>query len=169
MANSQNGYPVLAPDEVAKWVITTNPVKHLILRPGHAGFVLAHFALYHHEVIESLNTQAQWDDWGYAVRNVRGSETVISNHSSGTAADLNATEHPLGVRGTYSAAQVDKIHRRLKWMRGVLRWGGDYINRADEMHYEINKSMATVTVVAKILQRTKRGKRIMQMNPHYKK
>ena len=36
------------------------------------------------------------DDWGYCFRDVRGNVGKLSNHSSGTAIDLNATKHPLG-------------------------------------------------------------------------
>lgn len=167
---SENGYPVLAPDEVVKWVIPlkSGAVKHFILRPGHAGFLLAHYALFHDEEIERLDTQVVWDDWGYAVRNVRGSDTVVSNHSSGTAIDVNATRHPLSVRNTYTAEQMRRIRFRLKVMFNVLRWGGDYHNRADEMHFEIYKSLRAVRYMARIMRGTPRGRRIMKANPHYK-
>ncbi len=65
-----------------------------------------------------------------------------SNHGSGTAVDLNWKSHPLGAVGTHNAAQVAAIRRILKryTMDGVqlIRWGGDYPDRKDEMHFEIN-------------------------------
>lgn len=80
------------------------------------------------------------DDWGYAYRAIRGQEDAgnLSNHASATAVDLNARHHPLGKRGTFTDEQVAKI-RALAAKYG-LRWGGDYKNRADEMHFEINLS-----------------------------
>lgn len=42
------------------------------------------------ELIEPLDG-GQLDDWGFAFRMVRGSTDRLSNHSSGTAVDLNAT------------------------------------------------------------------------------
>jgi hypothetical protein len=84
------------------------------------------------------------DDWGYAYRAIRGQEDAgnLSNHASGTAVDLNATKHPLGKRNTFTDEQEVKI-RALAAKYGC-RWGGDYKNRADEMHFEINLSPAAV-------------------------
>lgn len=81
--------------------------------------------------------------WGFAPRPIRGSKTT-SNHASGTAIDLNAPKHPLGKRGTFTAAQVKAIRAILKDCGGVVRWGGDYKSRADEMHFEIVGSAAQV-------------------------
>jgi hypothetical protein len=66
---------------------------------------------------------------------VRGSTDNLSNHSSGTAIDLNATEHPLGKVGTFPAEKVPMIRALAK--KYSLIWGGDYRNRKDEMHFEI--------------------------------
>ncbi len=63
---------------------------------------------------------------------------VLSNHSSGTAIDLNAPRHPLGTSGTFSATQRSHIRSILNSCNGVVRWGGDYSGRKDEMHFEIN-------------------------------
>jgi D-alanyl-D-alanine carboxypeptidase len=170
MANSQNGYSAISSSQTAKWIIPISGTKkHLILRPGHTGFLLAHFALWFHEEVESLTTQKEWDDWGWAYRPVRGF-TVLSNHASGTAMDLNATEHPLGRDNTFSDNQEKKIHARVNWaqMQGTIRWGGDYRNRIDEMHFEINKGTQTVAAVAKYMAGTKRGQRIKQANSHYR-
>lgn len=168
MPSSQNGYPVLSPDETQVWTIPFKGTDlEIRLTPGPAGFALAHYLLFFGERVEPL-VQKQLDDWGYAVRNIRDS-SEISNHASATAADLNATQHPLGVRGTFDKEQVRIIHVRLAWMEGILRWGGDYIHRADEMHVEVIKHMPDVARIVKKLQRTKRGIRIMNANPHYEK
>ena len=87
------------------------------------------------------------DDWSWAVRTVRGSTTVISNHASGTAVDLNATRHARGVTGTFTRKQVAAIRRILADLR-VIRWGGDFTTVADEMHAEINGSLAEVAEAA---------------------
>lgn len=80
------------------------------------------------------------DDWGYAYRAIRGQEDAgnLSNHASGTAVDLNASKHPLGKRATFTDEQ--EITIRALTAKYGLRWGGDYKNRADEMHFEINLS-----------------------------
>lgn len=56
--------------------------------------------------------------------------------------------HPLGRRGTFTAADVRAIRSILAELGGVVRWGGDYSGRADEMHFEIVDNAAQVTAVA---------------------
>lgn len=90
----------------------------------------------------------QGHSWGYAYRAVRGQSSGFSNHASATAIDLNAPTHPLGRRGTFTAAQVRAIRTILADFDGVIRWGGDYAGRADEMHFEINADAARVAAAA---------------------
>jgi hypothetical protein len=80
------------------------------------------------------------DDWGYAHRAIRGYEAeyartkslrYLSNHSRGLALDLNATQHPLGHHGTGIPLEVIDAARR--W---GFSWGGNYVSRPDEMHFE---------------------------------
>ena len=75
------------------------------------------------------------DDWGYAFRMTRGSDRVLSNHSSGTAIDLNAIKHPLGKSNTFNQDQRNIIN--LLITKYGLTWGGNYKKRKDEMHFEI--------------------------------
>jgi hypothetical protein len=96
--------------------------------------LLIGFAKEFHELIEPID-EAGLDDWGYCFRMVRGSPTNLSNHSSGTAIDLNATKHVLGRVGTFPAEKVPMIRALAK--KYSLRWGGDYQNRKDEMHFEV--------------------------------
>lgn len=165
MSTSQNGWPA-PPAATRKWIIP-GAERHLILADGPAGFILAHLTLWFHEKVERLNIPGDvWDEWGYAFRPIRGDDTTLSNHASGTAADLNATRHPLGVRGTFAKAwQYVAIRTRLLMYAGAIRWGGDYHTRADEMHFEINKDRATVERIARRLIDTPRGRRIMAANP----
>ena len=100
------------------------------------------------ELIEPLDG-GQLDDWGYAFRMVRGSTDKLSNHSSGTAIDLNSTKHPLGKIGTFPAEKVPMI-RALARKYGLF-WGGDYQHRKDEMHFEINISPKKVSELIKAL------------------
>ena len=96
--------------------------------------LLVGFAAEFHELIEPID-EGTLDDWGYCFRQVRGSTDNLSNHSSGTAIDLNATQHPLGKVGTFPIEKVPMI-RALAKKYGLI-WGGDYRNRKDEMHFEI--------------------------------
>ena len=102
--------------------------------------LLLNFAKEFNELIEPLEGGAL-DDWGYCYRDVRGVPGKLSNHSSGTAIDLNATLHPLGKVGTFDAAKVPMIRALAK--KYGLTWGGDW-NRKDEMHFEISIGPAKV-------------------------
>lgn len=170
----QNGWPVLEPGDprLHAWVIPAHN-GHLTLtyRNGSAGLVLSHCLLRLSEQVEDL-TQFDSkhnlikDDWGLAIRPVRGQTTGYSNHA-GYAADANATRHPLGVEGTFSRTEVAQIHRILAQYHGVIRWGGDYHTRKDEMHWEINDgvTMHELERVARRLADTPRGHRILKANP----
>lgn len=164
---SQNGWPTITAAQARKWIIPGTG-RHLVLEPSHAGFVLAYLALWFHDVVERLDL-GQWDEWGWAARPVRGSSD-ISNHASATAEDLNATRHPLGVPTlqTFTAAQARKIRRKLRFLFGLVRWGGDYSRRPDAMHFEIVGTPAQVRVLAYYLARTPRGRRILKANPGYR-
>lgn len=140
MANSQNGYIANDVTRTQQWLIpgTTRKVR---LRKGSPGALLVDLAAWFDKHIESVDG-GSLDDWGYAEREIRGG-TALSNHASGTALDLNAPRHPLGARNTFTDAQEKAIRARLKVYEGCIRWGGDYQNRADEMHFEIVEDVAT--------------------------
>lgn len=163
MATSQNGWPA-PPARLRTWIIPGTG-RHLTLVDGPAGFLLAHLALWYSERIAPIG-RGIWDEWGNAYRAVRGAVSGLSNHASGTAIDLNATQHPLGVRGTLGAAwRYALIRARLLIYRGAIAWGGDYRYRADEMHYEIAAGPRRCGRVAGRLARTRRGVRILEANP----
>lgn len=101
------------------------------------------------------------DDWSYANRLVRGSTSVVSNHGSATAIDLNALQHPRGVANTFTKAERATMHAIRDSItdnsgRPVLRLGLDYKSTVDDMHVEINANAARVKQAAnKIRERNK--------------
>lgn len=139
---SSNGWP--ASKDRVEIGIKSYSIKGTSLKIACAEKVaplLVAFCQDFHELIEPID-QGQLDDWGYAFRMVRGSTDKLSNHSSGTAIDLNATKHPLGKVGTFPNEKVPMI-RALAKKYGLI-WGGDYRVRKDEMHFEIALSPAKV-------------------------
>ena len=90
--------------------------------------ILIAFCKEFHELVEPID-QGQLDDWGYAFRMTRGSDKVLSNHSSGTAVDLNALKHPLGKSNTFNKEQCNII--TLLITKYGLAWGGHYKKRKD--------------------------------------
>lgn len=152
MPTSQNGYPANDISQTQSYTIPGTSRK-IRLRKGDAGFLLAHFAAWFDKNVEDIEGGV-FDDWGYAERSIIDNPGTLSNHASGTAMDLNATKHPLKKRNTFSAANMAKIRAQLKVYEGAIRWGGDYVNRADEMHFEIEPGTARVARVAAKLRGT---------------
>jgi len=166
MSTSQNGWPALSVNSklLYTWKVPGTDTK-LRLRNGSAGFLLVHLASVFDKRIEGLD-EPLLDDWGYAFRPIRGFSTELSNHSSGTAMDLNSTDHPLGRLGTFNDREVELLHKFLsRRYKDCIRWGGDYRNRKDEMHFEINRQLSACERVARGLLATKRGKLIIEANP----
>ena len=148
MQTSYNGWP--ASKEQAEISIKAYTVEGTSLKLRCAEKVaplLINFAKEFNELIEPLEGGAL-DDWGYCYRDVRGVPGKLSNHSSGTAIDLNASKHPLGKVGTFDAAKVPMIKALAK--KYGLTWGGDWA-RKDEMHFEINLDAAkTAALITKL-------------------
>jgi hypothetical protein len=145
---SQNGWPVDPPRRSR--LVAGTPDVRVTVADGPAGDVLMHVLAQLHARVEPLTldgTDGALDDWGYAPRPIRGS-TETSNHASATAVDANATRHPLGAEHTFTATQRAEIHRILAEVDQVVRWGGDYTGRKDEMHFEINAGQDAVARVA---------------------
>lgn len=135
MEKSANGWPASADPEDIDIVRKAVPGTDLKLKCAKAvAPLLIAFAADFHKQVEPID-KGTLDDWGYAYRKVRGSNSVVSNHSSGTAIDLNATKHPLGAVDTFTTEQAATIRRLCR--KYGLKWGGDYRYRKDEMHYEI--------------------------------
>lgn len=164
MSTSQNGWPALASNSPYLWTWTLADGTRLRLRGGCAGFCLVHLASRFDRRVEALK-EPVLDDWGYAFRPVRGYVTTLSNHASGTAEDLNSTDHGLGAEHTFTPKEVDTIHHLLAAYEGCIRWGGDYEGRKDPMHFEINKPLREVNRVAIRLMNTPRGTEILKLNP----
>lgn len=168
MATSQNGRRVLETAPPRQYVPGTGVEPGrlkvwLTVAPGDDGFVLIEVARRFH-LIEAIDKPIDFDegtrgvdDWGWAYRPVRGQESGFSNHASGTAIDLNATQHPRGEHGTFTNAEKAKILAMLtafddpRTGHCVVRWGELYTTTVDGMHFEINGTPAQVARVAERL------------------
>lgn len=132
---SPNGWP--ASEDRQAIGIKSYPIPGTNIKIACADKVaplLINFCKEFNELVEPIN-QGQLDDWGYAFRMTRGSDKILSNHSSGTAIDLNAIKHPLGKSNTFTREQTNIIN--LLITKYGLNWGGNYKKRKDEMHFEI--------------------------------
>lgn len=148
MAVSYNGWTA-SPDPNAIGITTyTIPGtgRKVALR-ATAAPVLLWAAAYWDRYIEDIEA-GTLDDWGYAYRQVRGGE-ALSNHSSGTALDINAARYPLGTRrmSLVKKAKVRALVARVNTAAGMrlLVWGGEW-SRPDEMHLELASGTDAVDV-----------------------
>jgi hypothetical protein len=139
MTNSQNGWTINPPLAV----LTVRGVTFGGAHTGDAHVVLEYVATRFDAEVERLIAGTCGC---YNPRLIPGSN-VWSNHASATAIDCNWQRHPLGARGTFTAAQVRTIRSILAFCGGVIRWGGDFSN-VDEMHFEINRNAAAVHALA---------------------
>lgn len=156
MPYSQNGWLGLrTAQQQAEYLTTitipgTDPVRRFRVRKGDVARCFEWLIGRFHREVESLNEGHPNDDWSFAYRSVRAGAS-LSNHASGTAVDLNATQHPLGTSPTanFTAGQRSAIRRILSDADGVFRWGGNYSGRKDPMHFEINTGAAGVDALAR--------------------
>ena len=121
---SQNGWSANDRSVVSARTVRGTKVR-LTVRNGPAGDLLLEVAALFDLTVQDID-QPMTDDWGYAERPIRGSET-ISNHASGTAIDLNATRWSLGSAPSVNLnpAQIATVRRIVAATGGVVRWGGD--------------------------------------------
>lgn len=162
-AASQNGWRANDSTVTANQLVPGTEVK-LRVRKDAPGLLLLEVASAFDRLVEDIdNARGALDDWGYAERPVRGSTTVLSNHASGTAIDLNATKHPLGKRNTFSPTQVARINEIVAVTGGAVTWGGIW-NRPDEMHFEISDG-ATMADCERALSAMKSFNRKQTSNP----
>lgn len=146
-AKSQNGMKVLPSDSkgLHTWTI---PLKggtlKIKLRAGYRGFILACLIIWWDRHIEPVH-QKQLDDWGHAVRPIRGQRSGYSNHASGTAEDINATKHPRGVpaKRTFSVKQLTLMKAMQKRSKGAIEFGAFWTKIPDGMHIELTDAHST--------------------------
>lgn len=137
MSKSQNGWP--ASPTLRTRVLKVAGISLRIVDDDDVASVFGYVAAQFNARVESLPGKVA-DDWGFAYRANRNNPNSLSNHSSGTAIDLNATQHPNSVATarTFTAAEIAEVRKIVAECDGVVRWGGDYHGTPDAMHFEIN-------------------------------
>lgn len=149
MALSQNGW-VAKNYQLMNTVVVPTANVRVTVRKGDVTTVLLWLLEQYHKRVEPLR---QKDTGGYNPRSIVGNHT-LSNHASGTAVDTNWNDHVLGKSGTFTNKQEQEIDEILNYLEGVVRWGGNYSGRKDEMHFEI---VGSPTAVARVARKIKSG------------
>lgn len=146
MATSQNGWSASQNLHLRPLVVNGIGFAPGIRDDDDVEYVLRYFATEYAKRVEPLKNPGCW---GFSYRADRNQASDLSNHSSGTAIDLNAPQHPNGVptSRTFTKAQIDEVHKILAECHGALRWGGDYTHTVDAMHVEVNVSPARLASI----------------------
>lgn len=152
MATSQNGWSASPDLDIRPLVVAGESFSPGIRDHKDVFTVLQYVAEQMHARVEPI-VREDWhqaDDWGFFYRANANDPNSLSNHSSGTAFDYNATRHPNGVptKNTFTAKQIGEVHKILNEVDHVVRWGGDYTRTQDAMHFEINAGPSEVGRVA---------------------
>jgi len=155
MTKSENGWPVLDSQSDRNLVViripgTGTPGIPLRVQRDCAP-ILAYVASRVHAEVSDLRKGNKpgktQDDGGYNYRKIDGS-SVHSNHSSGTAIDLNWLQFPM-FKKRMNKKQREAALAIEAELSEVIRWGGSYSpSRVDEMHWEIRPGVTKVEVKA---------------------
>lgn len=150
MVTSYNGFPA-SPSPSSIGIVTIEPIKG---RKFNVAGILAKAYTYliirfHLEVEDLVSADPTLDDWSYNYRANVNNPSQLSCHASGSAVDLDATRHPNGKRGTFTAAQYAVLADIYAFLEGVMTFGiaggipgtgGKYGwtpgSNNDEMHHE---------------------------------
>lgn len=155
--HSQNGWPAYA--DTSHYVRFTAAGQDWWAANADVAVVFKEFIERFDKEVEEI-TQSTLDDWSYANRLVRGSTSVVSNHGSATAIDLNALQHPRGVHKTFTPAKAKAVRRIKNEITDdsgvpVLRLGLDFTTTVDDMHVEINTGPRRVHEAAEKIRKRK--------------
>lgn len=150
MSVSQNGWPVIELGTDERLAIIPKIAGRV--RKGDVEYIFKRLVKEFDARVEDVDSGK--DDWGFANRNATGSSEK-SDHASGTAIDVNATKHPIGVSDTFSTKQIAEIRKIVKELKGAVVWGGEW-SRPDDMHFSI---AVTETELAKIVKKLKNAEK----------
>ncbi|MBF6085230.1 M15 family metallopeptidase [Nocardia cyriacigeorgica] len=129
---TENGWPQVGRSACVNPVVPGTADVRPEVRAGDAATILIAWCAWWHKNIRPIDRYKPRDYWGWSATNA----VWNSNHLSGTAVDLNATELPWQ-RRTMSAAEVARIEEGLRLFDGTIFWGGHW-DRVDQMHAQLN-------------------------------
>lgn len=132
---TENGWYQVGADQLDRSPVPgTNIV--IPLQRGIPNRILKAFAADFHAYVESLNNaRGGTDEGGWTPTN----SVATSNHLSGTAMDLNWSEHHFRVSYSgFSQSEIAVMRELLAWYEGLVFWGQDWVNPRDAMHVQLN-------------------------------
>lgn len=157
MEKSYNGWSA-SPTLKTRLIEPVRGCKLRVRDSNNVEEVFTYLVVNFHRRVDDVTKPHPADDWGFNYRANVNDPTQLSNHSSGTAIDLDATEHPNGVPiyKSFTTQQIAEIHAILRELEGVVRWGGDYTHTVDGMHFEINVPPGSLRKIADKIRKLKK-------------
>lgn len=145
---TENGWDQISSDMLDKSNIP-GTIAPMETRKGDVTTILKGWCLWYDRNVQDIefNYSGGRDDWGWSATN----SVWNSNHLSGTAVDINATQWPMG---SYRMPQwmVDKIREGLRLFEGTVFWGRDWGGAStDEMHFQIQGNAQQIAPFAQKL------------------
>ncbi len=108
----------------------------LPIRKGIANLILKGWVGWFHRNVESLNNARGFSDEGAWTPT---NDVANSNHLSGTAVDINWSDHPFRVHNAgFTPAEIAKVREGLELFEGTIWWGNDWQSPRDAMHFQLN-------------------------------
>jgi hypothetical protein len=138
--HSANGWPA-SPDLLTRTIVVAG-ASFRVADDRDVETVFVHLLTRYAAEVEPLDP-AQCGGFNY--RPNRNNPSQLSNHSSGTALDVNSLRHPNNTptRATFTAAQVAAVHAiydSVPELSELVHWGGDWGAPlvTDSMHHELH-------------------------------
>lgn len=133
---SENGWRMCDANELDRGVVPGTGGLVLPIRRGIANLILKGWVSWFHREVESLkNARGFSDEGAWTPTN----DVATSNHLSGTAVDLNWSDHPFRVSyAGFTQAEINKTREGLRLFEGTIWWGQDWTSPKDPMHFQLN-------------------------------
>ena len=138
---TENGWPKIPANQLDRGLVP-GTTQALEVRAGDVSVILKGFAAWYHRNVEPIDRYKPRDDWGWSATN----DVWNSNHLSGTAIDINATQYPWK-RLTMPKDRVAKVLQGIKLFEGTVFWGRGW-RTVDEMHYQIQGNAQAIAPFA---------------------
>lgn len=141
------------------------PVKGVRIRVrdnDNVAAVFSYLIRQYHKRVDSVTGPHPADDWGFAFRDNVNNPGSLSCHASGTAVDIDATEHPndVATAKTFTKVQIAEVHEILRELAGTIRWGGDYRYTVDAMHFEVIVGPGELRNIGRRIRKLKPGQKL---------
>ena len=132
--NTENGWPRVGADLLDRRPVPGTSIV-IPLQRGIPAVIMRAFAADFHAYVESLyNARGGTDEGGWTPTN----SVWNSNHLSGTAMDLNWSDHTFKVSyAGFTQAEIKACRELLAFYEGMIFWGQDWNSPKDAMHFQM--------------------------------